>query len=272
MGRSPSSCKGELVAAKKRGAIIGLSILLVVLVGVAVAGAAWLWRVETSEQKVVQTMNEEEPPAVPVVEEGEDEGDELPQNPIDFASLKAENSDVIAWLYIPGCDISLPVLQSPTDDLFYLSHDRNKEYDPLGTPFIQLANSRDLSDPVTVIYGHNKGLFGTLHYYEDEEFLQSNPVFYLYVPGHVYTYTIVSAYQYDSRHILNTFDFSNEEVLAEYFDFVQDPDSIMRNVNPNVKLKEGDKLVQLSTCTTDIYDSSARYIITAVQTGDQETR
>lgn len=257
------------MAQKKRGITVALVVLLVVLVAVAAGGALWLWRVNQSEREALQTMSTEQTPAVP---DREDAGEELPQNPIDFAALKAENSDIFAWLYIPGCNINLPVLQSPTDDYFYLTHDRDKNDDPLGTPFIQLANSRDLEDPVTVIYGHNKGLFGTLHYFEDAEFFANNTEFYVYVPGHVYTYTIVSAYQYDNRHILNSFDFSNEEVREQYFAYVQDPDSILRNVNPDVSLDADSKVIQLSTCTTNLYDSSARFIITAVRTADQETR
>lgn len=256
------------MAVRKRGVVIALSVVLVALVAVAVGGALWLWRVERSEQEAIQSMDTEETPAVPDAEVSEDT---LPQNPIDFAALKAENSDIFAWLYIPGCEISVPVVQSPTDDFYYLSHNRYGEDDPLGTPFMQLANSRDLTDPVTVVYGHNKGLFGTLHYFEDAEFFEENTELYVYVPGHIYTYTVVSAYQYDSRHILNSFDFSNEEVRTDYFAFVQDPDSILRNVNPDVTLDADSRLIQLSTCTTDLYDTSARFIVTAVQTADTPT-
>lgn len=256
------------MAARRRGAVIALTALLVVFVVAAAGGALWLWRVARSEQEAIQSMDDEVTPTVP---DDEATGDELSQNPIDFASLKAENSDIFAWLYIPGCDISVPLVQSPTDDFYYLSHNRYGEDDPLGTPFIQLANSRDLTDPVTVIYGHNKGLFGTLHYYEDAEFFEENTEIYVYVPGHIYTYTVVSAYQYDSRHILNSFDFSDEEVRADYFAFVQDPDSILRNVNPDVTLDADSTIIQLSTCTTDLYDTSARFIVTAVLTADTPT-
>lgn len=256
------------MAARRRGAVIALTALLVVFVVAAAGGALWLWRVARSEQEAIQSMDDGVTPTVP---DDETTGDELSQNPIDFASLKAENSDIFAWLYIPGCDISVPLVQSPTDDFYYLSHNRYGEDDPLGTPFIQLANSRDLTDPVTVIYGHNKGLFGTLHYYEDAEFFEENTEIYVYVPGHIYTYTVVSAYQYDSRHILNSFDFSNEEVRADYFAFVQDPDSILRNVNPDVTLDADSTIIQLSTCTTDLYDTSARFIVTAVLTADTPT-
>lgn len=256
------------MAARRRGAVIALTALLVVFVVAAAGGALWLWRVARSEQEAIQSMDDEVTPTVP---DDETTGDELSQNPIDFASLKAENSDIFAWLYIPGCDISVPLVQSPTDDFYYLSHNRYGEDDPLGTPFIQLANSRDLTDPVTVIYGHNKGLFGTLHYYEDAEFFEENTEIYVYVPGHIYTYTVVSAYQYDSRHILNSFDFSDEEVRADYFAFVQDPDSILRNVNPDVTLDADSTIIQLSTCTTDLYDTSARFIVTAVLTADTPT-
>lgn len=38
---------------------------------------------------------------------------------IDFTELKKENSDIFAWIYIPGTDIDFPVLQSTEADDFY---------------------------------------------------------------------------------------------------------------------------------------------------------
>lgn len=49
-------------------------------------------------------------------------GIEIPEKDIDFAALQEENSDVYAWIYVPGTNVDYPVLQHPTDDAYYLEH------------------------------------------------------------------------------------------------------------------------------------------------------
>ena len=39
----------------------------------------------------------------------------------DWAALQAENQDIVGWIYVPGCDISFPVMQSK-DNEYYLNH------------------------------------------------------------------------------------------------------------------------------------------------------
>ena len=249
-----------------------LVVLLVVLLAIAGAGAAFLLYNGEKEKAAISSMSSEGKPATPQESVEAADGAALVQNPIDFVSLKTENSDIFAWLYMPGCDISSALFQSPTDDLFYLWRNKDKEEDYYGSPFIQLCNSTDLNDPVTVVYGHrNKGLFEPLLQYQDKDFFDANLEFYVYVPGHIYTYTVVSSYIYDTRHIMNSFDFSNQSVVDEYFNFVMDPDSISRNVNPNVTLTSDSKLLQLSTCSTTHGESDGRYIVSAVRTADQPT-
>lgn len=269
----PSDNAEGTAPAEKPKRIWPLVVLLVALLAIAGAGAAFLITYNLQEQEAISTMESQERPATPeesVAAAGDDA--ELVENPIDFASLMAENSDVFAWLYMPGCDISTPLFQSPTDDLFYLSRNMQKEEDYIGSPFIQLCNSDDLDDPVTVVYGHrNKGIFEALLQYQDKDFFDANLEFYVYVPGHIYTYTVVSSYVYDTRHIMNSFDFGNQSVVDDYFSFVMNPDSISSNVNPGVTLRGDSKLLQLSTCSTTHEESDGRYIVSAVRTADQPT-
>ena len=273
--RSSDAVEGAApgVPAEKPKRIWPLVVLLVALLAVAGAGVAFLITYNMQEKEAISTMESQEKPATPeesVAAAGD--GAELVENPIDFASLMAENSDIFAWLYMPGCDISTPLFQSPTDDLFYLSRNMQKEEDYIGSPFIQLCNSDDLEDPVTVVYGHrNKGIFEALLQYQDKEFFDANLEFYVYVPGHIYTYTVVSSYVYDTRHIMNSFDFGNQSVVDDYFSFVMSPDSISSNVNPDVTLQSDSKLLQLSTCSTTHEESDGRYIVSAVRTADQPT-
>ena len=56
------------------------------------------------------------------------EEEELVDNPIDFASLKAKNEDVYAWINIPNTNINYPVVQSNVDDNYYLNRSIDKKY------------------------------------------------------------------------------------------------------------------------------------------------
>ena len=169
----------------------------------------------------------------------------------------------------------MAVVQHPTDDYYYLSHGPNGEQDMFGAAYIELCNKDDFSDPVTLIYGHNMmddSMFATLHYFEDSQFFKDNMYFYIYTPGHKYTYTIVSAFAYDNRHIINTNKgFQNKDVLKQYYESIQDPTTHLKNVRSYVRLTENDKIVQLSTCMSDINLSNQRYLVTGVLTEDQET-
>lgn len=199
--------------------------------------------------------------------------DDRVENPIDFAALQTRNSEIYAWLIVPNTDIELPILQSRADDLYYLNRDIDGKYSRLGSLFTQSKNSLDFYDPVTVIYGHNYysgGMFTNLHYFEDETFFKENEYFYIYTPDRKLTYSIVSAYKYDDRHILNSFDFSNPDVIREYFDYVLDPLSMLRNVREGARLEITDKLVVLSTCLTGGY--KGRYLVNGVLINDEPTK
>ena len=128
---------------------------------------------------------------------------------------------------MPNTNVNLPVLQRPGDDFFYLDHDRYGEPAVEGAVFSQMANATDFSDPVTVLYGHNivnDAMFATLHAYEDPAFFADNPELYVYLPDRILAYEVVAAYEYDDRHILNSFDFSDPAVRTGYFASVLAPD------------------------------------------------
>lgn len=195
-------------------------------------------------------------------------------NPIDFPSLKLENPDIYAWVYIPNTKVNYPILQSASDDFFYLTHNQDKEEAIEGAIYTEMSNSTEFTDPVTVVYGHNiqgELMFASLHYFENTDFFNSNEIAYIYKPGHIFTYRIVSAYQYDDRHILNSFDFSNPVVLQNYFASVLDPESLLKNVRAGASLTANDKIVQFSTCMTDYSHTTTRYIVTGVLVNDQPT-
>ncbi len=257
---------------KRTRSIVVLSIILAVLLCGVAAGVGYMIWQQSELDRVARQMKATPEPVMETPTE--DTQNELAANPIDFSNLKLENPDIYAWIYIPNTNVNLPVLQSVNNDFLYLDHNQDKEYAIEGAIYTQQANSTDFTDPVTVLYGHNLvngTMFSTLHYFENEEFFNANETMYIYTPGHILTYRIISAYLYDDRHILNSYDFSNPTVLQDYFNFVSHPDSLLVNARSNISLSLNDKIIQLSTCMSDTNHTASRYIVTGVLTDDQPT-
>lgn len=196
---------------------------------------------------------------------------ELPKNPIDFAALQENNADVYAWIRIPNTKIDYPIVQHPENDGYYLNHDADKKYTKAGAIYSEMKTRRDFSDPNTVIYGHNMlngTMFQNLHKFKQKDFFEENQYIYIYTPGHILTYEICAAYRYDNRHILNSFNFSDPEVFADYLEYVKDPQSIIKRTR-TVEMDQNTKLLTLSTC---IGNHDYRYLVQGVLIRDEKTK
>lgn len=197
----------------------------------------------------------------------------LVENPINFNELEKQNKDIYAWIIVPNTKIDYPILQSYTeDDLFYVDHNVNKKKSAAGAIFTQKLNQKDFSDPNTVIYGHNMkngSMFRHLHKFKKEDFFNENEYFYIYTRGHILTYRIFAAYEYDARHILNSFNFFDKEVYASYLEYIQNPNSIYKNTR-EVNLTTDDKIVTLSTCLANNKPNN-RYLVQGVLIKDEFT-
>ena len=272
MDKNSTSESSENETTGKRKGIILLVGALIVLVLIAGAGAFYLVSSHMSAERDIEHQQEL---AKPEEDTEKEATEDLPANPIDFAALQAENPDVYAWITIPGTNVDYPVAQSQVDDNYYLRRNLDGEFSEYGTVYSQSMNATDFSDPVTVLYGHNSidgMMFGTLHRFEDKQFFDEHEDMYIYTPGHILTYRIISAYRYDDRHILNSFDMWDETVRQEYFASVLAPTSMVVNVREGVTLGVDDKIVQLSTCPTEGSASGNRYIVTGVLVDDQQTK
>ncbi|MBQ6381942.1 MAG: class B sortase [Clostridia bacterium] len=200
----------------------------------------------------------------------------LKENPVDFESLQQTNSELYAWIKVPGTRVSYPIAQSETDDEFYLHHDYLKNYLFAGTPYTEMCNKKDFSDPVTLVYGHNMyesegTMFTTLHSFEDKAFFDSHKTFTIYMPGRMLTYRIFSAFKFDNRHIMNSYDFEHgtDDLLA-FQDTMLNPHSTIKNVRSGVTLNEKSKVVVLSTCF--LGDKSVRFLVCGVLVNDEPTK
>ena len=190
---------------------------------------------------------------------------------LSFDELMEINRDVYAWIYIPGTNVDYPVLQSLTDwdDSFYLHHNVYRQYQFSGCIFSEVQNALDFEDPVTVLYGHNMlsgSMFATLHRFSDKDFFDQYNTAFIFTRDKVLTYLIYSAYIYDDRHILNSFNMYDEDDFRAYRLSTLEPRSYSSNVREGVELDEDSKILTLSTCGGD----NGRLLVQGVLVDEQE--
>lgn len=197
------------------------------------------------------------------------------ENPVDFDSLIEGNSDIYAYIKIDDTTVDYPIVQSPSDDSFYLKHRaEDKSWSASGAVYTELCNKKSFRDPVTLIYGHNgygDTFFTTLHKFEDSEFFNEHPYFYIYTPDRRLTYQVISAFKYDDRHIMNSFTFTDGNEVLKFQEIIANPNSALKNVRTDLDttLDVNSKIVVLSTCITN--QKSSRYLVCGVLVKDEKT-
>ena len=174
------------------------------------------------------------------------------ENLVNLEELSAMNPDIYSWIYIPDTNVNYPVAQSEEEDNFYLDHDVYKNYSFPGTIYTQSCNSLSYNDRVTVLYGHN----------------MLNGSMFATTADRKLTYEVVSAFEYDSRHIMNSFDFKDDAVFQDWLDQAKNPRSLNSNVRDSVNLGLDSKLVVLSTC---LNYGDGRYLVQGVLVSDEKT-
>ena len=182
---------------------------------------------------------------------------------IDFAELQKKAPDAYAWIRIPDTRIDYPICQSETDNAYYLSHTAQKEDRFEGAIFTENYNSKDFTDPVTVIYGHNMkngSMFADLHQFSDKDFFEKHPTFTIETADGKLNCRVFAAYTADNRHLLKNYDFSSREVYASYLKSIFQIKDMSANIDDTVTVTPDDRIVVLSTCTGD---HSTRFLVQA---------
>ena len=217
-------------------------------------------------KEVVQQAEEETPEEEPTVQqEMEEPAETTVEIPIDFTALKEQNPDVYAWIQVPGTAVDYPILQSPTDNAYYLTHTIDGEEKTEDAIFTENYNTKTFEDPNTVIYGHdmkNGSMFQSLHNYMDRSFFDANREVLIYLPDQIRHYKIFAAYLYDSRHILQSFDFGNKEIYQKYLENILSMRDMNAFIDTSMEVTSEDKIITLSTCYAGI--STQRYLVQAV--------
>ena len=183
------------------------------------------------------------------VENGQEQTLPVLKNPINFTELNAINEEIIGWIRIGALDVSYPVAQAADND-YYLHRTFERVDNFAGCIFLNCDNTRYFTDQNTIIYGHNMkngSMFGTLKEFEKQETYDKCPYFWIFTPEFIYQYRIFSCSvvskvgdPYRTRFV--TEDFQN---------FINNSMSNSMIDNGGVQVTTDDRIVTLSTCTSD---------------------
>ena len=211
---------------------------------------------------------------IPAVAAEATEPEELYESPIDFEELQQTNPDIYAWLRIEDTSIDYAVVQNPSRDEYYLTHNSDGAIDLYGAIFSQATyNSVDFEDPVTVLYGHNMktgAMFGNLRAsYTDPEFFDEHKKITVYTPEEELTFQVFAAVPYSDELILYKHDFEDEKDYNNFFDGVFNIRDLSARYDEENKPVYGDRVLILSTC---ISGTDMRFLVMATLESDLDNR
>jgi sortase B len=181
-------------------------------------------------------------------EDGSDTGEHM-----DFSGIQIENSDVVAWLTIPGTQIDYPVVQT-TDNEFYLHHDAKKNANGNGALFLDYRARSDFSDFNKIIYGHHMQsgmMFQNLMKFKEKDFFDSHQTGTLYTQKGTrrLEFFAIAVVPYDSK-VYDCTPFSIAEKEA-YFKNVEKVAMHYRDIG----ISANDEIIVLSTCSYEYQDA-----------------
>lgn len=184
---------------------------------------------------------------------------ERPAISVDFAALKAENPDIVGWIYCPDTTVNYPVVQGGDND-HYLYRLPDGQENKNGTIFIDYRNKSDFTDWNTLIYGHNMkngAMFGILPQYMEQAYYEEHPVWYLLTEEKEYVIQLIGGYVTHAEDAEGLFPQNPAERDALY-----EKASKSSSFFSGTVIQPQDKLVTMATCVYD-YDG-ARYVLVGV--------
>ncbi len=184
-----------------------------------------------------------------------DNDSKVPKYIIDFPSLKKQNNDTIAYLKVDNTNISYAIVRG-NDNLYYLSHNFNKEYGVAGWIFADYRNKFDETDKNIIIYGHNTNdgsMFGSLKKVLNYEWQSIDEKIMLITEAKTYYYQVFSTYLVNPEDYYITTEFPND---TEYTKFIETIKS-RSNYAYQVEVSANDKILTLSTCS----DNGAKRVV-----------
>ncbi len=170
----------------------------------------------------------------------------------EFAEAFQSNTDLVAWICIPGTVIDYPVVQTPDDVDYYLERDFTKKWNLHGCIYArEQCDINKPSDNIT-IYGHRMGddtMFAQLIKFTKQDFVNQNPYIYFDTLTERHTYEVFAVFRTTATlgqgfqyHLM--VDAASEAKFDEFVNTCKR----LSSIKTDVEVHYGDKLITLSTC------------------------
>lgn len=243
-----------------------IKILFVVCILVCVAGIGYLCWYYTRKQENGDIYAKMQRDVLKDKQQYLELGEPKEIIPIDFAELKEINEDIYAWIEIPDTNVNYPIVQSPTDDSYYLNHTIEGKAGYPGSIYTEKINSREFDDFLTVIYGHDMkdgSMFKHLHKYEDADFFENHDKITIYTEDECKVYQVFAAVVYDDRHLMYSFDYDDTEGREAFIQSLYESRNMKNHIREDVEVDENSHIIILSTCIAG--KPNNRYLVGAVE-------
>lgn len=184
------------------------------------------------------------------------------------------NSDMAAWLQIPGTDIDYPVMWTPEDENYYLYRDFDGSNNKNGCLILDTDSSLDPLTTNLIIHGHNMrsgAMFGNLTDYEDPAFYEEHKQIVLYTEECLRNYEVIAVFRSQvykkSDEVFKFYKFFQANTAEEFDDFYKNIKELSL-YDTGVTAEFGDHFLTLSTCVYHV--EQGRFVVVAkeVEPGD----
>ena len=186
--------------------------------------------------------------------------------PVDFEALHEVNEDIYAWIDIEDTNVHYPILQSATDDGYYLEHTVDRKAGLPGSIYTESLNKKDFSDYITLVYGHDMrdgSMFKHLHKFNEEEFFESHDTITIYTEDAIHTYKVLAAVAYTDEHLMYKYDQNDAADIEAFIESLYEMKSERNQYREGIEVNEESKFVVLSTCITG--QPERRWIVVGVK-------
>jgi len=204
---------------------------------------------------------------------------QLPTQPIDptapsqpptilpeLQALYEMNNELVGWIQFPDTTIDHPVMQSPDNPDFYLTHTFDKSKKKCGAVYVREQCDVYAPSDNVVIYGHYQkggGMFYPLKNYTKKSYWKSHQTFTFDTLYERHTYQIIAVFKTQAYPQGYPFHWFNNAInQAEFDEYIQTVKE-MALYDTGISAEYGDKLVSLCTC--EYSQKKGRLVIVAKQ-------
>lgn len=188
-----------------------------------------------------------------------------------LASLYEQNPNLAGWLKIEGTEIDYPVMFSPLDQDYYLTHNFDKQSDKNGSLLIQKECDPFKPGTNIIIHGHHMKsgkMFASLDGYKEKSYWLKHPTIRfdtLYEQGEYEIIAVFLSQVYNKNEdVFKYYQFFNADTQAEFDDFYNNIKALAL-YDTGVDANFGDTFITLSTCS--YHTENGRLVVVARKTG-----